>query len=436
MLTTTDNNCGKVITENENDLLNLQHIGNQKISDLVIDGVSNLLIFPTSFNECKDRLGTEYIYELKGNVLTTGNILGFIGVNNTELQIRSRFDKKDENYLLHYMLHKVFSINLFDLKHSSENENVFDFMLYLFPYYFKKALRQGLYKNYQRNNYNDANIRGPIDVSRHIRLNMPFEGKIAYSTREYAYDNHITQLIRHTIEYICQHKLGKSITCNDIEMQGYTSQIKGATKTYDRKYMTSILNQNIRPISHPYFSCYSELQKICVQILRYEGIKYGETKDKVYGLLFDGAWLWEEYLNTVLQRNDFLHPENKNKKGPVLHLFKDSKKYERYPDYYKEKIVLDAKYKRLDLKKTIDRNDMHQIISYLYILQAQKGGFIFPVEQKDGIPKECSGEPIGILNGYNASVSLFQFPIPEIANSFNSFCQQMEKHEHELLKEI
>ena len=59
-----------------------------------------------------------------------------------------------------------------------------------------------MYKQYITRKNNDANVRGVIDVNRHIRYNKPFNGKIAYSTREYSYDNDVTQLIRHTIEFI------------------------------------------------------------------------------------------------------------------------------------------------------------------------------------------------------------------------------------------
>lgn len=66
----------------------------------------------------------------------------------------------------------------------------------------KNAISQGVYRQYITHKYNDANVRGVIDVSRHIKYNEPFNGSVAYTTREYSYDNHITQLIRHTIEFI------------------------------------------------------------------------------------------------------------------------------------------------------------------------------------------------------------------------------------------
>ncbi len=36
--------------------------------------------------------------------------------------------------------------------------------------------------------------------------------------------------------------------------------------------------------------------------LRYEKLKYGSGAKQIYGILFDGAWLWEEYLTTILTK--------------------------------------------------------------------------------------------------------------------------------------
>ena len=49
--------------------------------------------------------------------ITTGNVMGFIGVGDLQIKIKSRFDEGRDDYLLHYMLQKVFSCNLFDLHH-------------------------------------------------------------------------------------------------------------------------------------------------------------------------------------------------------------------------------------------------------------------------------------------------------------------------------
>ena len=163
---------------------------------------------------------------------------------------------------------------------------------------------------------------------------MPFVGKVAYSTREYAYDNHVTQLVRHTIEYISGHAYAGGILQNDDLVKDAVSLIRDATPTYNQNDSRRVINQNVRPLYHPFFSEYRNLQRLCMQILRHEELKYGRNDNEIYGILFDGAWLWEEYLNTILKDCGFTHPQNKLSKGRV-YLFKD-RTCSRYPDFYRE----------------------------------------------------------------------------------------------------
>lgn len=421
MLKTTDNNCGALqVYGNHRD--NFEKIGNVRIREIKLDESRNLLIFPEGIDLYGDKIGDEFIFSLDNSKLTTGNIMGFVGINGSELKIQSRFSKEDEDYFLHYMLQKVFSINMFDLKHSYSSEKIFDFLLFLFPFYLKKALKHGLFKEYQYKRHDNAHVRGRIDINRHLKHHIPFVGNIAYNTKEFSYDNRISQLARHTIEHIRQHEYGHSILNNDTETQTCVAQIIQATPSYNRANRNMVLNNNVKPVTHTYFYEYRNLQKICRQILRYEGLKYGAGKDKIYGLLFDGAWLWEEYINTVIQSLGFIHPENKTGKY-AIYLFEEGLG-RRFPDFWKENIVLDAKYKRFSGRpiERIDRNDLHQIISYMHVLQAGIGGFICP---SDDI-RNCECNLIGNLNGAGGKVQLWNISVPQSAKNYVDFCNQME----------
>lgn len=318
-LTTTDNHdWTKLPNADIKDIENLKLISNVKISELSNSNNHNLLVFPRDFNQYGDKINESCILSLSGDKISTGNIMGFVGINETQLTIRSRFDKgNNSDYFMHYMLQRVFSINLFDMKHSTSADSIFDFLIYLFPYYLKKALAQGVFKKYRRFEHNDANVKGSINVTQHICQNIPFRGTVAYTTREHSYDNEITQLVRHTIEYIRLKETGKTILSSDSETKNCVSQIVMATPSYSNQKRVQIINQNLRPVRHPYFSEYTALQKLCIQILRHEAIKFGEEKDQVYGVLFDGAWLWEEYLYTILKPLGFKHPENRTNVGGI-----------------------------------------------------------------------------------------------------------------------
>ena len=179
-----DNNWDGLPIPDEYHLNNLQKIAEKPIGQLCLEDHPNLLIFPQNLEEYGDKIGKQYVFEVNEGKLCTKNIMGFIGYRDTKVRIHSRFAQGVDDYFLHYMLQKVFAINLFDLKYNSDEESIFDFLIYLFPAFLKRAMQQGLYKEYQNREYNDANIRGRIDVPRHIRMNIPFAGKVAYSTRE------------------------------------------------------------------------------------------------------------------------------------------------------------------------------------------------------------------------------------------------------------
>lgn len=410
------------------------------INNLKSDNGSSLLVFPNSFAQDEQDLGRQSIIHLRlsDGTLSTGNIMGFVGVNDTRLTIKSRFAKEDkEDYFLHYLLMRVFNINLFDLKHTTASDAVFDFLMYMFPHFLKKALRQGLYKNYIRNEYNDSNVKGRITVNRHIRQNIPFMGSIAYETREFSYDNNVTQLVRHTIEYIKGTVIGQNVLRNDVETSECVSAICNATPTYSKNQRRSIMMRNTRPVSHPYFSEYTALQKICMRILRHESIKYGNEKDKVYGVLFDGAWLWEEYLNTFLQREGFVHPQNKMKKGGMRMFvdtdFSDKNYQTMYPDFYCEDFVLDAKYKHLN--GTVGRDDLYQVVSYMYCMNACYGGYAYPNDGNNTLKKyKLRGVGQNFEKDSGGMIFVFPFDVPTTTQSWDDFGREMKESERKFIE--
>jgi len=84
----------------KSDLPNLRLIANKTIGDLQAE--SGILVFPPKVEETDDRIKDSVIFNLKEGEeffsLETGNIMGFIGRNDTELNICSRFTHrvKDE----------------------------------------------------------------------------------------------------------------------------------------------------------------------------------------------------------------------------------------------------------------------------------------------------------------------------------------------------
>jgi len=402
----------------------LQKLAEPTISDLCHEEHPNLLIFPQDLDVYGDKIGDAHIFEVKGDKIATGNIMGFIGCGSTKISISSRFAQDKDDYFLHYMLRKVFAVNLFDLQFNSDEESIFDLLIYLFPTFLKRAMQQGMYREYQTREYNDANVKGRIDVSRHIRRNIHFAGSIAYTTREYAQDNHLTQLIRHTIEYISHHRYSGNILHNDDDTSDAVKAICQATGLYNRNERQKVMNQNLRPISHPYYCEYRPLQQLCLQILRQEEMKYGHDDDEIYGVLFDGAWLWEEYLNTFLADIGFEHPRNKEGIGHKS-LFKDGSGW-CYPDFLSPQMVLDAKYKWYDDWSKVQTKDLYQVISYMHVLDLKKGGFVVPIDWNSMI------FPTKTLKGMGGEMSIYGMNVCSDADSFAKYVEYMRLCENSI----
>ena len=401
----------------------------QALLDRTLDNLSrgdNIFIFPNDLTHTPDLEKDQKIFETVNQEIKTGNVIGFLGCGQERLTISSRFSDESNDHFLHYLLQKVLHINLTSLDVAlSREDKLYQLLMYLFPKYLQAAIRKGLYKEYQRFSHNDSHVKRVIDVRNHLKKNLPFMGNVAYTTREFSYDNPLMQLIRHTIEYIKKQKsIGQGVFDNLLTSRENVSEIVRVTPSYKLADRAKIIRMNkTKPIRHAYFREYRKLQELCLMILNQEKHDLGYQEQKIHGILFDVAWLWEEYVYTLLPK-DFIHPRNKDKTEGISVFSNRERKV--FPDFYHKelKIVLDAKYKKLeDTEKGINREDLFQLISYSYILKAEKAGLVFPSEDK------VIDNEIGKLAGYGALLKKWSIQIPQNSSSYSEFCEMMENSE-------
>lgn len=358
--------------------------------------------------------------------IKTSNIMGFFSYKNVvQFEITSRFDKDERQFFLHYMLQKVCGVApTVELAQAGKNP-FYEFFVYLFPTFLNRAIVQGLFRTYVKREYNDSNIRGVIDFPRHFRYNIPFNGKVAYRTREYSQDNYVTQLIRHTIEYIAENQNLKSILSCDEDMRDAVKAIRGCTGTYTRNSRFFIVNKNMKMLSHPYYTDYEPLRKLCIMILTHNKMSYSSSSEKlINGIFFDGASLWEEYLYKVLegckdwQGVTVEHPNNRVKTGRY-YLFEPHKEL-IFPDFIiksisdKNKLIIaDAKYKHLE-GANIPREDCFQVLSYMFRFKSEHGLLLYPYSEDDPEPYKSF-----YLAEHNKKIDLsaWGFKIPQYNNN-------------------
>ena len=160
-------------------------------------------------------------------------------------------------------------------------------------------------------------------------------------------------------------------------------------------------------------------------------MKYGADDEQIHGILFDGAWLWEEYLNTFMKDLGFTHPRNKTGEGKE-HMFIKPRAVPVFPDFYLDgKVVLDAKYKRHEtLFGNSQREDRFQVLAYMHIFDVNKGGLIVPVPT--GIERKAKGE----IAGRGGEMYLIGMAVDERTDDFNSYRQYMEYEEMNVVEQI
>lgn len=411
-----------------------------KIADKTLEQVGNegIFIFPESIGNAEDITEEQMILQSTNNSYRTGNVMGFLGFGDERLIIESRFGQEGNDYFMEYLLARVLDIpNLVDMKsEADQDQKLFNFFLFLFPYYLKAAMRKGVFKSYICCKYNDGNVKGSIDIARHIALNTPFTGNIAYSKREFSYDNDVMELIRHTIEFIKRKPYGNNLLA---KVKDDVKLVVDATSKFEHYDRQRIIESNKKsPIRHAYFREYLMLQRLCLLILQHREHQVGTGMRQIYGILFDGAWLWEEYINTLIE-NAFYHPMNKGGKGAQW-LFAGNYGL-IYPDFIskdsQKRIIADAKYKPVD---NIGNKDYLQMLAYMFRFEARSGYYIYPEAENSEdlflyLNKGLTYEK-NVARREGVNIIKRGLKIPSAAEDYEEFLIMMHRSEGEFITRL
>lgn len=406
-----------------------------KIADITLKQLESegVFVFPELVKDAEDITQNDMIIQSVNDTYRSSNVMGFIGCGEERLIISSRFSSGAEDFFFEYLLHKVLDVpnivNLFS--DADRDDKLFNFLLFLFPYYLKTAMRKGLYKRYVHRRYNNSNVKGAIDIARHTKKNTPFIGNIAYNQNEFSYDNGLTELVRHTIEFIKRKPYGNNLLG---KVKDEVRLVVEATEEYKFCDRQKIILQNKKnPIRHAYFREYFALQRLCIFILGHEKHQIGTGSKQIYGILFDGSWLWEEYVNSLIG-DKFYHPMNKGGKG-AQRLF-DGGVGLIYPDFISRnanrRIIADAKYKPIN---NIGNRDYLQILAYMFRFDAKNGYYLYPeTEGSEALQlwmNSGSTYEADVAPRNDISITKHGLKIPMDASCYNEFVNKIENFERE-----
>lgn len=403
-------------------------IADKTLRQLECEGV---LIFPRVLQENEDLTANDMILQSINDTYRTCNVIGYLGYGDERLIIQSRFVDGEDDYFFQYLISRVLDIpQLVELyTDATHNERVFNFLLFLFPRFLKSAMRKDVMKQYVRTPYNDAHLTGTIDIQQHIKINTPFIGRIAYNQREFTADNDLMRLVRYAIEFIKHKPYGAQMLAR---AQEEVKQVIESTPSYASVSLPKVLYANQKnPVKHAYYREYLALQQLCLMILQHEKHRIGAGTRQIYGVLFDAAWLWEEYVNTLLG-GAFHHPMNKGGIG-AQRLFHGNRGL-IYPDFISRdplnRIVADAKYKTND---GIGNRDYLQILAYMFRFDAKVGYYFYPEAGGNSnlVLHVNSGSTYesNVTSRDDVKVIKHGLRIPVAAVNFQDFVEQMTSSE-------
>ena len=385
------------------------------------------------------------IIEIKGNELYTSNWVGVLqspisgeSGASLRLEIKSRFDNTEKQYFLLYLLCSVSGFYTFNMNVDGNEEN--NYLIILIIIYINSlidAYNEGIYKEYVSRRYNDYNFRGTIDINRHLKLNIPFMGKTAYTVREYTYDTEILCLIRQVIDYIRYehseiwegYRRDKSILNEIVEV------IENATPSFRANINYAETIKCNKEITHPLYQNYENVRKLALMILNESGQNiFDNSEAKSLSLLIDIAWLWEEFVAEKLLKDfNYTHLLVSDSEGK----FEWTEGESWYPDFIENKDenegknIFDAKYKDWTWKNNSE--DIHQLLSYLFISGGNKCGAIYPYneELEKEAEKDTEKEVLAFKSFYTESkprIYKLPFCLPSYTGrDYKKYCEDMDE---------
>lgn len=371
----------------------LQDFGSKSLGDLEENG--NLVILGTA-HVSEDGRKDQPFFVFKEDRkrgdrfwLETNNLMGVLRFrgksgDSVQVEVLSRFDKGENNHFLNYLLSKVFDCALGTEEVEARRSSLLDLLLdIVFVRRFGEAAKAGLLRHYREFRNNDWNFKGRLDLARHIRENIPLMHGIAYRKREIDLDVPVNRMI--LMAALAVNRRHPGFFEGNPDASDALRQLRmGVSEERDLRAVLS--HRDCRePVTHPFFrEVWEPLRRIARMILEDERwtLFSEETEDDtVSGVVFDGSWLWEEYVATVLGAAGFRHCERGGGNG--LAVF-DKGIGRFYPDfllpddfsYHRNAVVLDTKYKRANPNG--GRDDVHQVLCYLLLTGAKLGGLVFP----------------------------------------------------------
>lgn len=446
--------------------------GNSRtLADLIKESDDSILGIACSSDSRKEPyVAVSHIRRSNGDIsecyLETGNLMGslrFIDPNPPkkgkevvalQLDITSRFDNGRSQRFVNYIMSRLQRVDFIGSVYADSTQRGFELLLMVaFIGRLGAARGSGVFRQYRVVHGNDINLKGRIDLAEHLRKNYPMEDRIAYVKTIISTDVPINHLIRYAVQKIMRER--PMLLESNADAYAMAHTIAKCTPTWNPSALQATLSHKdcLSPVRHPFFAeYYEEIRRLARMIVQDDDVGlYGENLDsEVSGVVFDGAMLWEGYLDSILGELGYLHSDPETGYG-ALDVFEPSPRlaYPRhiYPDFYRKNgggRILDAKYKR-----GLKREDILQMLAYVLNTGAKSVGLVYPpssdndfmfTEADRDLGNYCCAGSVPIRQGFDMREkvlwrSMHFEPIPvfsDAANADKDFVDFMKRQEDRL----
>lgn len=444
---------GQKIGESERKLL--EKFGSKKLKDLAVEANSFVVLNEGHLDDSSRKEQPFFTFVKKDDDsfhLDTGNLMGVLRFCDKEkgasvqVEVLSRFDKGGNNFFLNYLLSKAFNCALGAEPVSAQRSSLLDILLdIVFVRRLGEASKAGLLRHYREYRNNDWNFKGSLDLARHIRENVPLMHGIAYRKREIDLDVPVNRMI--LMAALTVNRRHPEFFEGDRDASDALRQLRMGV-TDERDLRTLLSRRDCRePVTHPFFrEVWEPLRQIARMILEDEQwtlFSQDATEDEVSGVVFDGSWLWEEYLAHVLSRKGFRHCVKGKSPEGMLYSLKNSRTGRSvgpmFPDFVLKEggrylQIADAKYKQPGLL----RDDRLQMIAYAHVFEAKTVRVIYPPPLDEAEKKQrksdasSEDEQLEDATGQNLQPSEFE-------DSFllcRNFCKEPSEEEPTVIQTL
>lgn len=319
-----------------------------------------------------------------GKVVTARNHVGIIAFRDgVELEILPKIgsviedDDPDGTARRTFirMLKTVFDLPFkeFDIASmDSERMPVFEFFIRMFVRETDALLRNGLSSTYYEVRGNEPFLKGRVDFSENIRMNIVRKERFFVEYQTYGLDRPENRLIRSTLEHLYtvsrDHRNRRGINRLLHEMEAIPS-----STNVEGDFSKVCIDRNM--------SGYRRMMKWCEVFLRNRSFTTFSGHGIAYSFLFPMDRLYEAYVAKVLEKN-LRGVVTVRSQDASEHLFDNSRRFRLRPDIILEtgdrRIVVDTKWKLLSSERDIVGSDMYQMFVYSKKFDASKVILLYP----------------------------------------------------------